>query len=283
MKFLLLFIGYLLLSLKVSAGETVQENPSGSCGDNCKWEINLTTQELSIGLADSGVTTGSIQDYPRTERDGETTTTAPWRDYINNVKSLTIDEGITSIGAWAFEDMHIKTAQLPSTLTAIKDGAFHSCSLNGLDIPDSVTSIGAWAISHTDIKELILPENLETIGGSAFGGNNKLTDKVVIIPDSVTQLSENAFYSAYRNTTVTQIICSSNLMEKCKKTAAKTGASVMEYTKMPNGRFQVGNNLYLSLSDMQIGHVFTPKRIYTVQEAERASKKTGNRVIIRYR
>ncbi len=61
-----------------------------------------------------------------------------------SLTSVTIPEGVTSIGEWTFGSCSsLKNVTLPETLTSIGDGAFYSChSLASITIPAGVTSLG---------------------------------------------------------------------------------------------------------------------------------------------
>lgn len=60
-------------------------------------------------------------------RDGGTSETPPWYPHVNRISSLTIGEGVTRIGDYAF--------MLCSFVTKVV-------------IPESVTSMGDWAFWH---------------------------------------------------------------------------------------------------------------------------------------
>ena len=83
-----------------------------------------TTGELTWTLTEDGVLTitgeGPMPDY----RDGGTSETPPWYPHVNRISSLTIGEGVTRIGDYAF--------MLCSFVTEVV-------------IPESVTSMGDWA------------------------------------------------------------------------------------------------------------------------------------------
>ena len=86
------------------------------------------------------------------------------------LKSVTIRDGITSIGDSAFFGCtSLTSVTIPSSVTSIGDGAFYNCtSLTSVTIPSSVTSIG----------------------GSAFGGCTSLTSAEM---PGVTSIGEWAF------------------------------------------------------------------------------------------
>jgi len=104
---------------------------------------------------------------------------------------------VTRIGAWAFEESYITTAQIPDGVTGIGEGAFAGCFLlQWVRIPNSVTDIGAWAFNGcSGLSTVSLPNSLTSIGEGAFyncglmyGGLKRMT-----IPAGVTFIGEQAF------------------------------------------------------------------------------------------
>jgi len=104
--------------------------PHGQCGDNAAWEFDLRSGKLTI----SG--TEDMYDYTRNNY--------PWKDYMDNIISVEIKNGITSIGAYAFYNCQgLQTIKIPDSITSIGADAFSYCAcLTSISIPDSVTSIG---------------------------------------------------------------------------------------------------------------------------------------------
>jgi hypothetical protein len=119
---------------------------TGKCGDNATWSYNSNTNTLTV----SG--TGAIYDYDEPYFDQSWFAEAGGTD--SEVKSIVVEEGITSIGAWAFAPFSlVKSVKLPSTLTAIGDYAFQIYNndfdvLTEITIPSSVTKIGTHAVGY---------------------------------------------------------------------------------------------------------------------------------------
>jgi hypothetical protein len=98
---------------------------SGDCGDNATYTLDSDGNLVITG-------TGEIYDYSFY--------------YDGSIKTVTIGEGITGIGSYAFFDCgNLETVTIPldSELVEIQSGAFGSCSeLKTITIPEKVESIG---------------------------------------------------------------------------------------------------------------------------------------------
>ena len=68
----------------------------------------------------------------------------PWSEHIADITTVFIEDGVTSIGDYAFYDCsNLTSITIPDSVTSIELGAFTNCySLTSITIPDSVTSIG---------------------------------------------------------------------------------------------------------------------------------------------
>ena len=155
---------------------------SGTCGDNLTWNLNTSTGVLAIGG------TGNMSDW--------SSASIPWYSYRSSIKSVSIDNGVTSIGDYAFSSCDILTSiTIPDSVTSIGDYAFCFCdSLINIIIPDSVTSIGRGAFYNcTGLTSITIGNGVTSIGGSAFDNCTGLTS--ITIPDSVTSIGDHAFYS----------------------------------------------------------------------------------------
>ena len=102
----------------------------------------------------------------------------------SSLTSVTIPEGVTSIGNYAFyycNNASLTNITIPSTVTTVGSYAFKSCSkLTSMVIPEGVTSIGEYAFdSCTGLTSVTIPKSVTSIGSSAFGSCSTL-GKVVI-------------------------------------------------------------------------------------------------------
>ena len=166
---------------------------SGTCGDNGS---NVTWKLTEDGiLTISG--TGAMIDYG----DDKSYRKTPWRDYF--IESVRIDEGVTSIGGWAFKNCVLTSVMIPDSVTNIACGAFSECrSLASVTIPEGVTSIDGYAFRGcTGLTSVTIPDSVTSIDGYAFSGCTGLTS--VTIPDSMTSIGGGAFSGCSGLTSVT--------------------------------------------------------------------------------
>ena len=80
--------------------------------------------------------------------------------------SLSLPEGIETIGTSAFNGLFIPEIILPSTLKVIGYGAFSNCKIKSLIVPEGVESVYFQAFSSMEnLETLELPNSLKHIGG----------------------------------------------------------------------------------------------------------------------
>ena len=74
---------------------------------------------------------------------------SPWYANKDKIESVVIEDGVTSIGANAFDGCSgLTSITIPSSVTSIGEYTFYGCSgLTSITIPNSVTSIGTSAFS----------------------------------------------------------------------------------------------------------------------------------------
>ena len=114
---------------------------------------------------------------------------------------LKLGAGLTSVGTSAFQGDSQMTGTLtfPETMETIGVSAFYGCSsVTGLTLPKHLETLGSSAFnacSQMACENLTIPDGISTVGVSAFQGCNSLTGTLTI-PDSVTEIGNNAFYAA---------------------------------------------------------------------------------------
>ena len=160
---------------------------SGKCGENVSW--SLKDGVLTI----SG--TGKMNDY--------VSKSSPFYDR-NDIKSVEIKSGVTSIGNWAFTDCRgLTKITIPSSVTSIGNDAFGGCTiLTSVKIPSSVTSIGAEAFVYcSSLKSITIPSSIKSIVDWTFEQCTSLTS--VTIQKGVTSIGYEAFKNCTSLTSVT--------------------------------------------------------------------------------
>ena len=88
-----------------------------------------------------------------------------------NIKTVKINNGVTSIGEYTFYDCSSLTdITIPNSVTSIGNCAFEGCgSLTSITIPDSVTSIGENAFGKcSSLTSITIPSSVTSIGDGAF-------------------------------------------------------------------------------------------------------------------
>ena len=164
---------------------------TGTCGSNLTWHLD-TAGTLTI----SG--TGAMTDYAYVWMDyGSYNSDSPFTSYKLYIESVVVEEGVASIGAYAFYECDsITNVSLPSTLTDINQYAFSDCeALRSIDIPNGVTQIGDKAFWYcTSLYSAFIPEGVTSIGSHAFYNCESLS--YIAVPRSVTSVGKYAFASS---------------------------------------------------------------------------------------
>lgn len=196
-------------------------NYNGKCGgegdgSNITWSFDTDTGLLKF----EG--TGKMANYGP---DGNLL--CPWHRHANDILSVEIGDGITTIASCAFYNCrNITNVVIPEGVTTIGDSAFSACdNLKEIYIPSTVARIGTRTFSlNIGLEKITVSENnpvfhsdgnciIETatktllsgcntsviptdgsvtaIGDWAFSGCKKLSS--IVIPDCITSIGENPF------------------------------------------------------------------------------------------
>jgi len=192
-KISLIGVAFLGLSINVMA-----QNPSGTCGANLTWELDLADSTLTI----SG--SGDMDNFTSPNY-------APWySSYRNAIKTVVIGDSVTSIGDWAFGGLYNLTSIIiGDNVTTIKDYAFQAnWLLDSIFIPRSITSIGESVFDqclgltsievdndntrYSSIDGILYTKMQDTLIKYPIGKANYDTN--YIIPNSVTDIGAGAFW-----------------------------------------------------------------------------------------
>ena len=153
----------------------------GANGGNVTYSLDPYTGELTI----SG--TGAIDNY-------NTGSDVPWSAYQNQIQSIVVENGVTSLGLFAFSYCtNLISVTLPNNLTSTGDKTFSQCSnLTNIILPENLTTIGlAVFYGCSSLNNIIIPAGVTEIGPDAFRGCSSLTG--ITIPNRVTAIYSSAF------------------------------------------------------------------------------------------
>ena len=97
----------------------------------------------------------------------------------NEITSITIPDGIKSIGKSAFYSCEVLNGvDLPEGLEKIDDSAFDLTKITGLELPASLKYLGDYTIYESEDEVINLPENLTYIGDTMLSNAISKTVKV---------------------------------------------------------------------------------------------------------
>ena len=183
------------VNLVVESGATLTGGAAGD-GSGVTWQLTENTDDPSTyTLTIRG--SGAMEDY-------QTSSSRPWNNFRDQITSVVISPGITSIGNCAFtlfsKLIHVDIAD---SVISIGDRAFSYCSsLTDIKIPQSVTYIGGVVFREcTNLSSITLSNNITSIGPFAFEKCTNLTS--ITIPGSVTAIGPNAFEDCTNLTSIT--------------------------------------------------------------------------------
>ena len=195
----------------ILSGNSTDGTMSGTCGateqDNVRWTLNKNGETVTIDgeskdaytLTISG--TGAMMDisYNWTDED-----TAPWAQFRSQITRIVIDEGITSIGKYAFIKTSIRDLDLSvcSSLTCISERAFSNIGTDFVSVtfPESLEEIGEAAFSGAGFTEVDLTKCkiLHTLGDEAFGYCSNLKSVNILECESLKEIGKSCFYSCQK-------------------------------------------------------------------------------------
>jgi len=195
-----------VISLVIAMTICTSATGYGTLGDNINWGIDNSGTLYISGNGEMSELT-SEKDYP-------------WYEYSDAITGIFIQEGVTSIGSFAFFDCdNVKTVTIPVSLKKINAGAFSPkggrnvyisdltawCNIDFIveleeneaiwlkliDSSNPLYGYGKLYLNGQPVSELIIPEGTEKISAAAF----YYCDSIVsaIIPSSVKVIENGAF------------------------------------------------------------------------------------------
>lgn len=131
------------------------------CGNDLYWSLANGTLTITGS--------GAMYDY--------SSGAAPWYNERSNIKNLSLPEGLTHIGQYAFYYCSaLQSITIPNSVVSIASYAFYDCNgFASITIPDNVTTIGKQAFYSCDnLVSVVLGRGITSIGNGAFQYCNNL-------------------------------------------------------------------------------------------------------------
>ena len=185
----------------------------GTYDGNIVWKYDQGTNTLTL----HGAGDGTMNDYNSTDNK------APWNAYAEQIQTVIVNEGVTSIGNYAFYKYNALTSiTLPEGVTRIGDYAFQFCeSLASITLPESLLSIGNGSLSHcSSLTSITIPKGMTSIGDGAFDWSESLAN---IFVDA-----NNANYDSRNGCNAIIETASNKLIAGCKNTVIPTDVTIIQ-------------------------------------------------------
>ena len=191
----------LCLSMMLLVGMSVQATPiaSGSCGTNLTWSLENGTLTISG--------TGEMYDY------NAMSNRAPWYNKRSQINAIVINEGLTTIGSYAFEWCgEVRTVTLPQTLTTIHRVAFAQCQkLQAITFPSNLQYIADWVLQDCEgLTTLTIPASVSYVGP-------QLTDECINLQTIVVEAG-NTVYDSRNNCNAIIETATNTIINACRTT-----------------------------------------------------------------
>jgi len=132
---------------------------SGTCGDDLTWTLD------DVGTLTISGTGDMINCDPYNNNN------PAWESFQSDIKTIVIEDGVTSIGDYAFFACNnLTSVTIGNSVTRIGNAAFCDCdSLTCIDIPYGVTSLGEFVFENCDnLTSVTIPDSVTSIGWLAF-------------------------------------------------------------------------------------------------------------------
>lgn len=250
----------------VSVTVTFEETRYGKCGDNLYWQVNNDYSTLTIQGS------GPMYDYQMY--------TQPWLNFKDRITELYINDGIETLGSFAFCGMNNLTnsVSIPNGVVSIGESCFEYAGISSVNLPSSIQSLGKNAfnnaritainledctapelttlpegvLQHTDINTITIPANITAFEDNAIASNDALSD-VTLLSANISQLGNNAF----GDITATLRVDNVDVYHAIHKVGAKWGgANCFTILPLDEKSFH-----YAFIEDISGGYIYTGQPI----------------------
>lgn len=229
---------------------------TGTYYSNATWTLT-PKGENTYKLTISG--TGAMGDFGESWLSGK-----PWNfeliqkrnvavgDVYHAVTELEITDGITEIGAHAFEAHRAIThVALPQSVTKIGEKSFNYCTgMQSIELSNNLEEIGSTALSDTALTSIELPESLKKIQKGAFSGCKLLAGDLKI-PSNVTVIGNSAFAN---DTALTETLTIGNSVQTIRDSAF-SGCKFTGKLTIPDSVISIGDSAFTNnmFSEISLG------------------------------
>ncbi|MEE0113833.1 MAG: leucine-rich repeat domain-containing protein, partial [Ruminococcus sp.] len=231
------------ISWKITASAETTTEPQTWNEDNLTWTL---TADGTMTVSGTGAMKAyDIDDSPATQKK-------------DSVKAIVIEDGVTSIGDYAFWNCTgLTSISIPNNVTSIGSSAFESCSqLASIEIPSSVTSIGDYAFSGcSGLTSVNIPEDVTSIGERAFMNCSQLAS--IEIPKSVTSIGKYAFSGCSGLISITILGGVTSIGD-----FAFSSCSQLASIEIPSSVTSIGNSAFESCS--QLASIEIPSSVTSI-------------------
>lgn len=194
--------------------------PCGLCGERVHW---ILMPDGTLEITGEGEMLDFDWDYI------EQTALQPWREYRDQISTVTIENGVSNIGKCAFRQCtELKKVIIAESVNSIGEFAFETCpnleeitvdsnnqmfsSMDGVlfdkdmkslikypgkktdtyyDVPDTVVSIEMSCFEYCSLVQIHIPDNVESISSLSFAGLDKVYS--VVLPNKLTVIENDLF------------------------------------------------------------------------------------------
>ena len=145
-----------------------------------------TTGALTWTLTYTGTLTisgnGAMPDY--------NLNATPWSNYYYEIFAIVMEQGVTSIGNYAFSNCVVSTSIiLPNGLTRIGAYGIHNTQISSIDLPNTLITIDEMAFHGNYITNLYIPASVQNIG-NRFAWSCFNLSAITVDPN-------NSYYSSF--------------------------------------------------------------------------------------
>ena len=231
-------------SVRTNAAMTLVD--SGTCGDNLTW-----TLDEKGTLTISGTGEMSSASYNR-----------GWHLYMTSIKSVIIEDGVSSIGDNAFQDCSsIENVIIPESVTSIGKQSFSNCiKLTEIYIPPYVTSIGKDAFYYCiGLRSIEIPPSVISIGDDAFGYCKSLY--LITVP-SVVASTYNCYKRIFSELKEVELVFSSDVETIYKENFKE--CNELKKVTFPRHMERIGDSAFQSCKNLE--EIVFPESINEIGE-----------------